>query len=85
MKNYLSEIFNGLQYLAVAVQPNETLQYIQLGLSIITSAVIITFKLWRWWKDATADGKITADEIKEGAQIVEEGAEEINDEINKGL
>lgn len=77
MKNdVIATCANALQYAGVAVQTNETMQYIQLGLSILTSLIIIAFKLWRWYKEAKKDGKITADEITEALDIIKENDKE---------
>lgn len=84
MKSWLCETFNALQYVLAAMQQNETLQYIELGLSILTSVILIAFRIWRWVKDAKADGKITKEELEEGAKIIADGAEEISDKIKKG-
>lgn len=84
MKSWLGETFNALQYVLAAVQQNETLQIIEFVFSAVTSAVIIAFRIWRWIKDAKADGKITKEELEEGAKIIAEGAEEISEKIKKG-
>lgn len=57
-----------LDALAIALglsQGQELLSYIQLGLGILATIVSIAFSIWKWWKKASADGKITKDEIKE--------------------
>lgn len=46
-------------------QGQELLSYIQLGLGILATIISIAFSVWKWWKKASADGKITKDEIKE--------------------
>ena len=46
-------------------QGQELLSYVQLGLGILATIVSIAFSVWKWWKKASADGKITKDEIKE--------------------
>lgn len=46
-------------------QGQELLSYIQLGLGILATIASIAFTVWKWWKKASADGKITKDEIKE--------------------
>lgn len=55
-------------------QGQELLSYIQLGLGILATLVSLAFSVWKWWKKASADGKITKDEIKE-----------LSDEIEKTL
>lgn len=84
MKSWIAETLNGVQYVLAALQQNETLQYIELGLSILTSIILIAFRVWRWVKEAKADGKITKEEIEEGAKIIEDGAQEIADKMKKG-
>ena len=46
-------------------QGEELLRYIQLGFGILATLISIAFSIWKWWKKASADGKITKDEIKE--------------------
>lgn len=48
-----------------AVQTDATLQIISLILTIIATAFSIAFTIYKWWKSAKADGKITKDEIDE--------------------
>ena len=73
---------NVTQYAAVSVQPNWILQWVQLGLAIACSIVLLAYRLWKWWKEAKADGKITKEEIKEGLDIVITGANEIKDNLD---
>ena len=80
--NYVTEALNAVQYMAVALQDNPILQGVQLGLSILTSIVLVTYRIWKWHNEATADGKITKDEIEEGAKIISDGLEEVNDKVN---
>lgn len=46
-------------------QGEDLLRYIQLGFGILATLISIAFSIWKWWKKASADGKITKDEIKE--------------------
>lgn len=85
MKSWIAETLNGAQYVFAALQQNETLQYIELGLSILTSIILIAFRVWRWVKEAKADGKITKEEIEEGAKIIVDGAQEIADKTKEGI
>jgi len=85
MKSYIAEALNGVQYVFAALQQNETLQYIELGLSILTSIILIAFRIWRWVKEAKADGKITKEEIEEGAKIIVDGAQEIAGKTKEGI
>lgn len=77
-KNYLPEAINGGQYLVAVNQTNEVFQIIELVASIVVSLVLIAYRLWRWYKEAKKDGKITKDEIEEAVKIISDGTEEIN-------
>ena len=61
--------------LAVA-QTNEILQTIQIILAIITFLVTIGYTVWKWYKNAKKDGKITKDEV-------EDLVDNIKDEVDK--
>ncbi len=84
MKNYVAEIINAFTYVIAFLQANEVFQIIELTLSILTSCVLICYRVWKWYKAAKADGKITKEEIEEGAKIIEDGAQEIADKMKKG-
>ena len=51
---------------------------------LITIICSIVIPLIKWWKKASADGKITKDEIDEAIQIVEDGTKQVNDINKKG-
>ena len=67
---------NGLTYILAAIQSNEILQWIEFGLSIAVSVVLLAYRIWKWWKEATKDGKITPEEIKDLADTIEESKED---------
>lgn len=81
MKNYIAEIVNAFTYAIAFMQANETFQIIELALSIATSVVLIAYRLWKWYRAAKADGKITRDEVKQGLDLIIEGKDEIADKI----
>lgn len=68
---------NAFTYLFSVVQTNEVLRLISFTLSILTSLVLIIYRLVKWWKEAKKDGKITKEESHEGIKIVVEGKDEI--------
>lgn len=45
-------------------QTNEVFQTVQLILSILAVSVTIAYTVWKWWKNAKKDGKITIDEVE---------------------
>ena len=75
---------NGFTYFLAFIQTNEVFQYIELVLGILTSIVLIAYRLWVWYNDASKDGKITKDEIKEGVNILMEGKKDVEHKIKKG-
>lgn len=48
-----------------ALQANEVLQIIQAILTVLGLLVTISYTIWKWYKKAKADGKITQDEVDE--------------------
>lgn len=68
---------NGTMYILTALTTEQVMNYINLGLSILISIIIITAKIYGWIKKSTEDGKIDKDEIKEGLDIIQEGVEDI--------
>ena len=57
---YLGSSFGAVM---TALQTNETLQIIQGVLSIIALVLTIAYTIWKWYRKASQDGKITPDEI----------------------
>lgn len=47
------------------IQTSEILQIIQAIITGISGLVVLAFTIWRWYKKASADGKITEEEIDE--------------------
>ena len=81
--NYLTEGVNALQYVATALQDNPIMQGIQLGLSILTSIILIAYRIWKWHKDAMKDGKLSEEEIEEGMNIINDIHETIKSKDDK--
>ena len=74
---------NGGTYILTAFQTNEVFQIVELILAVLTSLVLLLYRLWSWWKEAKQDGKITKEEISEGLNIISNGVDEIKDKIDK--
>ena len=66
------------------LQTNEVLQTISIVLTIIGTLITITMALLNWYNKAKKDGKITKDEIEEGAKIIKDGVDEIKEQVKKG-
>ena len=71
----------GLNVILTASQANERLQTIQLILNIISIVIVIIINLLRWYTSSKQDGKITIDELEEGATIIKDGVNEIKNVI----
>lgn len=75
---------NIFTYIFAMMQTNQVFQTIEVILAILTSLVLIAYRIWRWWKEANADGKVTKEELKDGINILIDGSKEIHDKIKKG-
>ena len=63
-----------LSAVGTAVQVDEVLKYISLGITILGGIIsMIIIPLWNWYKEAKRDGKITKQEIEEGVKIASDG------------
>lgn len=66
MKNdNLSYLGNTFALVLTAIQTNEIYQTISLILTILATLLSIAYTIYKWYKKASADGKITAEEIDE--------------------
>ena len=85
-----NEIISGgigtlLSAIGTAMQTNEILETISLVITIIGGVItFIVVPILNWYRHAKKDGKIDADEIKEGLDIIVDGSERVKDEIDKG-
>ena len=70
---------NGIAIVFSALQTDEVLSYISWGLTLLATMLTIAFTIWKWYKKATADGKITPEEIEEGIEIVKDSKEKIDE------
>lgn len=66
-----------------ALQTNQVLQTISLIITIIGGIVTTASALYLWWKNASKDGKITKDEIEEGVEIIQNGVNDIKENLDK--
>ena len=82
MDERVSAVVNVAQYAAIAIQPDEIFRYIQLGLAILCSLVLLAYRIWCWYKDAKKDGKVDTEEVKQLVDIVKDTKEEIDNHVN---
>lgn len=65
-------VLDGIALYLASIQVDEILKYVQLIAGILATIISIAFSIWKWWKKASADGKITKDEIKDGIEIIKD-------------
>ena len=72
-----------LSAIGTGLQTNDILQTISLVITIIGGLItFIIVPLINWYKNAKKDGKIDADELKDGINIVVDGSEKVKDTID---
>lgn len=72
-----------LSAIGTLMQTNDVLETISLCITILGG--IITFvivPLYNWYKKSKSDGKITADEIKDGLDELADGLDKVKDDID---
>lgn len=52
-----------LETVVTVAQTNEVFQTIQIIISALAGAVALAYTIWRWYRNAKKDGKITEDEV----------------------
>ena len=68
---------NAFTYALAYIQANEVMQIVEFAFAILTSIVLLLYRLYVWYKEAKKDGKIDKEEIKEGIDIIASGVEDI--------
>ena len=80
----VGSIGTALGVVGTATQLNEVLKTISLIITILGAFVsFVVVPLLNWYKNAKKDGKITLDEIEEGAKTLEDGLKKTEDVIKK--
>lgn len=67
-----------------AFQYDEMLKWINLILSIVTALVTIAYTIYRWYKRAKKDGKVTIDEVGELLDEVHTELDKTKENLDKG-
>ena len=71
------------QSLLTIAQTDEIFRIISLVLTIISAVVVLARNIYEWYIKAKKDGKIDADEGKELIDIVDDGVNDLKDNIKK--
>ena len=70
--NLISWVCNAMGIFLTAIQSEEIFRIISLVLTILATLTSVAFTIWNWWKKATADGKITPEEVEDLSKDLEE-------------
>ena len=68
-----------LETLVTVSQTNEVFQTIQIIISALAGAVALAYTIWRWYRHANKDGKITGDEVDDLFEQITKKEEEKDD------
>lgn len=67
-----------------ATQTNQVLETISLIITIIGALIsFVVVPLLNWYRSAKKDGKISAEEIQEGAETLKQGLDKTKETIDK--
>ena len=76
-------ILDGIAVGLGVAQVNEIMQIVQLTLGVLATIISIAFSLYKWWKKAKEDGKITEEEINEAIDIIKKPLDDKDEEKEK--
>lgn len=65
-------ILDSVALAATLIQTKEVFQVVSLIITCLSFAVSIAYTIYKWYKKAKADGKITVDEVKEVIENIKE-------------
>lgn len=72
-----------LQSFLTITQTDEIFRIISLVLTIISALVVLAKNIYDWYVKANKDKKLTADEVKELLNIIEDSVDDIGSKIDK--
>ena len=65
-------ILDSVALAATLIQTKEVFQVVSLIITCLSFTVSIAYTIYKWYKKAKADGKITVDEVKEVIENIKE-------------
>lgn len=86
MKNEIigGSVGTAISAVGTGFQTNEILQTISLVITILGGLItFIIVPLITWYKNASKDGKIDKEEVKQATDIIKDGTEKIKSETKK--
>ena len=72
-----------LETMVTVSQTNEVFQTIQIIISALAGAVALAYTIWRWYRNAKKDGKITEDEVDDLFEQITKKEDSEDDKIQK--
>lgn len=66
-----------------SLQIDDVLKYVNIALAILSTLVALAFTLYKWYKEAKKDGKITPDEVIDAVNKVGDIVDDAKSTINK--
>lgn len=84
METKFEWVLTSMNWVFTALQDNEFWQNIQFILSILSTLLVLGLTIYKFIKNAASDGKIDAEEIEEGIEILKDGVEELQEKIEGG-
>lgn len=73
----------GVAVILTATQTNEIFQTISLILTCVSIFFSLIYTIYKWYKEAKKDGKITVDEVKDLSDKITEHVENAKENLDK--
>ena len=80
--NILSWVCSAVTTACAGVSTSEVSQIILYIIGIVSAVISLAYNIYVWYKKASADGKITAGEIKKGKETIEDGLDDLANKAN---
>lgn len=81
--NIISWVGSVITLLCAGLTTSEIFQIVLYALGIVSAIVSLGFNVYVWYKKASADKKITQEELEELKEIVDKGTKDIQDKGGK--
>lgn len=81
---FLDIIGIAFQSMLTIAQTDEIFRIISLVLTIISAVIVLARNIYEWYLKASADKKLSKDELKELLNIIDDSVNEVKDHTKKG-
>ena len=79
----ISWIGTGITSFSAFLQVNNIAKYVVFGLGVVSGVLSIIYTIYKWYKRASADKKISKDEVNELIEIIGQANEKIEAAVAK--